>query len=99
MRPDSVSAGESTFACGLRPGARGSTTAARRAEPLDSSVARGFRGARERHLEAVGDEVERRPTGHLDRIVLEVREDEHRCVVGRLLAPLAAPIVLPGAAN
>ena len=54
---------------------------------------------REGRFEAVGDEVERRPTGHLDRFVLEVREDEHGCVVGRLLAPPAAPIALPGAAN
>src|SRR5207248_10972700 len=66
---------------------------------VDSANARGLRGERERGVEAVDDEVERRPAGELDRLVRVVGEDEDRSVIRRLLAPPAAPLFLPGTAN
>src|SRR6185312_3208067 len=56
-------------------------------------------GASECGVEAVADEIERRPARELDRLVLVVREDEDWSVVGRLVAPPAAPVALPRTAN
>src|SRR5205085_4307588 len=53
----------------------------------------------ERSVEAVGNEVEGRPARQLDGVVLVMREDEHRGVVRRFLAPPTAPFLLPGPAN
>src|SRR5438477_526859 len=55
-------------------------------------------GARllERRLDPVRDEVERRPTIHLERLAGMVCEDEDRMVERRIVAPPALPrIVLP----
>ena len=41
--------------------------------------------------------MERRLARHLDRLVLVVGQDEDRCVVGRLVPPPAAPLLLPRA--
>src|SRR5215471_12519182 len=45
----------------------------------------------ERGLDAVGDEVEGRTALHHEGLARVVGEDEHRVVVGRVLAPPAAP--------
>src|SRR5205085_2354409 len=66
---------------------------------VDSAITCGLRGARERGVEAVADEIERRPARELDRLVLVVREDEDRSMVRRLVAPPAAPVALPRTAN
>src|SRR4051794_23027890 len=50
-------------------------------------------------VEAVGDEVERGPAFHLDRLVGVVGEHEHRRVVRRLGAPPTAPVLIPLAAD
>ena len=71
----------------------------RAAGDVDSAITCGLRGARERGVEAVADEIERRPARELDRLVLVVREDEDRSVVRRLVAPPAAPVALPRTAN
>src|SRR5581483_834796 len=71
----------------------------RAAGDVDSTITGGFRGARERGVEAVADEVERRPARELDRLAFVVREDEDRSVVRRLVAPPAAPVTLPRTAN
>src|SRR5262245_55108988 len=71
----------------------------RAAGDVDSAITCGLRGARERGVEAVADEIERRPARELDRLVLVVREDEDRSVVRRLVAPPAAPTALPRTAN
>src|SRR5204863_319488 len=59
----------------------------------------GLRRARERGIESVGDEVEGRSAGHLDRHVLMVREDKDRSVVRGVIAPPPAPVPLPWAAD
>ena len=64
----------------------------RAAGDVDSAITCGLRGARERGVEAVADEIERRPARELDRLLLVVREDEDRRVIGRLVAPPAAPV-------
>src|SRR5881397_2952895 len=66
---------------------------------VDSAITRGLRGARERGVEAVADEIKRRPAREFDRLVLVVREHEDRSVVRRLVAPPAAPVALPRTAN
>src|SRR5436309_5041593 len=71
----------------------------RAAGDVHSAIACGLRGARERGVETVADEIERRPARELDRLVLVVREDEDRSVVRRLVAPPTAPVALPRAAN
>src|SRR5262249_58566251 len=71
----------------------------RAAGDVDSAITCGLRGARERGVEAVADEIERRSARELDRLVLVVREDEDRRVVWRLVAPPAAPVALPRTAN
>src|SRR3954453_10974715 len=71
----------------------------RAAGDVDSAITGGLRGARERGVEAVPDEIERRPAPEFDRLVLVVREDEDRSVVRRLVAPPAAPVALPRPAN
>jgi predicted ester cyclase len=51
----------------------------------------------ERGLDSVGDEVERRPSLHLDRITRVMGEDEHGVVVGRVVTPPARPLLVsPG---
>ena len=56
----------------------------------DVPVAGRLCGQPQRLLGAAGDEVERRPALHLDRIALVVGEHEDRRVVRRVLAPPAA---------
>jgi hypothetical protein len=56
----------------------------RAAGDVDSAITCGLLGARVRGVEAVADEIERRPARELDRLVLVVREDEDRSVVRRL---------------
>src|SRR5262249_8597549 len=51
----------------------------------------GLRGAPERSVEAIADEIERRPARELDRLVLVVGEDEDRRVGRRRVAPPPAP--------
>ena len=46
-----------------------------------------------------GDEVERRPALHLDRLVGVVSQHEHGGVIWRLVAPPAAPVLIPRAAD
>src|SRR3954454_4983391 len=46
-------------------------------------------------VEAAGDEVEGRPTFHLDRLVSVMGEHKHRRVVRRLGTPPAAPVLIP----
>src|SRR5919199_1774412 len=53
----------------------------------------------ERGVEAVGDEVEARAAFHLNRVVGVVGEHEDGGVVGRLLAPPSAPVLVPLAAD
>src|ERR671931_379881 len=51
----------------------------------------------ERGPDSVGDEVERGPSFHLHGVTREMGEDEHRVVVGRVVAPPAHPLfVAPG---
>src|SRR4051812_20324262 len=50
-------------------------------------------------VEAGGYEVEDRPALHLDRLASVMAEDEDGCVVRRLGAPPAAPVVIPLAAD
>ena len=71
----------------------------RAASDVDSAITCGLRGPREGGVEAVADEIERRPARELDRLVLVVREDEDRSVVGRLVTPPAAPVALPRTPN
>ena len=80
--------------CGERLAHRGCA-----AGNVDSSVTRDLRRTREGGVEAFGDEMERRPALHRDWLVRVVGENEHRSVIGRLVAPPSAPFVLPGAAN
>src|SRR3954453_9228767 len=63
----------------------------RAAGDVDSAVPCGLRGALERGVEAVADEIERRPASKLDRLVLVVREDEDRSVVRRGGPPPTPP--------
>src|SRR5438034_10991228 len=50
-------------------------------------------------VEAAGDEVEGRPTFHLDRLVSVMGEHKHRRMVRRLGTPPAAPVLIPLAAG
>src|SRR3954463_3736750 len=60
---------------------------------------RGGLGLLERRFDAVGDEVKHRAAFHIERCAVVMRENEHRRVIGRLLAPPAAPaLVGPGPA-
>jgi hypothetical protein len=69
------------------------------ARDVDAAIAGGRRGLLEGHVEAVGDEVERRAALQLDRVVGVVGHDEDGGVVGRLVAPPAAPVLVPRAAD
>ena len=68
----------------------------RRNAAAESDVAAARRGARlfERGLNAVGDEAKLRAALHLERRARVMREDEHRRVIRRLLAPPAAPAIV-----
>jgi hypothetical protein len=61
----------------------------------DVAVAGGSLRLREGRVEACCDEVERRPALHLYRLVGVVGKDERRRLVGRLVAPPAAPVLVP----
>jgi len=51
----------------------------------------------QRRLDSIGHEMERRAALHLERLARVVCEHEHRGVVGRVLAPPAAPTLIgPG---
>lgn len=65
----------------------------------DAAIAGRVLGPGHGGRRSIGDEVERRAAVHLDRLALEVREHEHRCAVGRLLAPPAPPRPVPLAAD
>src|SRR5215203_5400437 len=56
-------------------------------------------GLLEGGVKAIGDEVKGRAARHLDRVARVMGEDEDRRVVGRLVAPPAAPVLIPAAAN
>ncbi len=72
----------------------------RAAADTNVGAAGGLARAPERLLDPAGDEVERRPALHLQRRPRVVREHEHRHVVGRVLAPPAAPLLVgPGTAH
>jgi hypothetical protein len=61
---------------------------------------RGFGGAAQRGVNAVGDEMKNRSALHGDRWARIVREDKNRRVVRRSLAPPSFPVVVgPGSAN
>src|SRR6266576_1390013 len=65
---------------------------------LDIEVARGLPGAPERFLNSAGDEMKDGPAFHRDRLARVVGQHEHRRVIGRILPPPAAPLVVgPGA--
>ena len=64
----------------------------------DGPVASGRAGLEERRLNSVSDEGECCPALHRHRVALVVGEDEHWRMVGRLLAPPAAPGHIPLAA-
>ena len=64
----------------------------------DGPVAGGRAGLDECRLKSVGDEGERCPALHGQRVALVMSEDEHWRVVGRLLAPPASPGQIPLAA-
>ena len=66
---------------------------------VDAEVAGRRLRARKGDIEAFGDEVERRPALHRDRIVRVVGENEHRSVIRRLVAPPSAPVHVPLAPN
>ena len=71
----------------------------RAAGDVHAAITCGLRGALERGVEAVDDEIEGRPARELDRLVLVVREDEDRSMVRRLVTPPAAPVALPWTAS
>src|SRR4051812_29975403 len=76
------------------PRARGSS------RDRDVAPTRSLFGLRVGGLDAVGDEVKGGAALHFDRVVRVVSQDEHRAVVGRLVAPPALPIgAVPLAAN
>src|SRR3954452_5920527 len=66
---------------------------------VDAQLARRRLRALEGDVEAVGDEVERRPALHRDRVVCVVGENEHRSVIRRLVAPPPAPVLVPRGPN
>src|SRR5271170_4940754 len=68
----------------------------------EANVAAGRRGSglAQGRMDSVGDEVKFRAPGHLQWRPGMMCEDEHRCVIGRLIAPPALPILVrPGAAD
>src|ERR1044071_992000 len=64
------------------------------AAELDVEVARGLPGALERVLNSAGDEMKDRPAFHGDRLARVTRQHEHRRMIGRILPPPAAPLVV-----
>src|SRR5207249_290093 len=72
----------------------------RPAADLDIAPARGLPGATERFLNSAGDEMKDGPAFHFDRLVRVPRQYEHRRMIGRILSPPAAPLVIgPGPAH
>ena len=88
-----------TFSCisSIRPAARYCWAASAPPPSLTSLPPAASSRLRQRRLDPVGDEVEGRPALHLQRLALVVGEDEDRHVEGRVLAPPAAPGLVPGA--
>jgi len=66
---------------------------------VDALGAGSFAGLGVGGVEAIGDEVKRRPALHLDRRVRVMGEHEHGSVVGRLGPPPARPLLVPLAAD
>jgi hypothetical protein len=66
----------------------------RAAGDRDIGIARCRARLRQRRLDPVGDERERRPALHLERRPLVVGEHEHRRVVRRVVAPPAGPLLV-----
>jgi hypothetical protein len=64
----------------------------------DVGVAGGRAGPGQGRLDPIGDEGERRPALHRQRLARMVGEDEDRRVVGRVVAPPALPVEIPVAA-
>jgi len=63
-------------------------------------AARGFPCPLERRVNAISYEMENCPASHLDRGTRVMRQDEDRCVVGRLVAPPAFPgVIRPASAD
>jgi len=55
---------------------------------------RGVSCPLERRVNTIGYEMENRPASHLERRTGVMRQDEDRCVVGRLVTPPAFPVVI-----
>src|SRR5258705_4326781 len=67
---------------------------------LDIEVARGLPGAAERILNSARDEMKDGPALHRDRVARVARQHKHRRMIGRILPPPAAPLVVgPGPAH
>jgi len=79
---------------------RGQVLVHRRGPAGDRDVRLARRGARlgQRGVDPVGDEHEGRPALHRQRLARMVGQDEHRRVVGRVVAPPALPRLIPAAA-
>src|SRR6185437_1998018 len=69
------------------------------ARDVDAVAAGSVTGLGVGGVEAIRDEVKRRPALHLDRRVSVMGEDEHGRVVGRLGSPPARPLLVPLAAD
>src|SRR5579862_2763950 len=66
----------------------------------DVAPARGFNGACERNVNAVGDEMKHGAAAHLERCTRMMRQHEDRHVVWRLVTPPTLPaLVGPRAAD
>src|SRR3989442_11358857 len=66
----------------------------RPAADLDIAFARGLPGAAQRFLNSAGDEMKDGPAFHRDRLARVVRQHKHRRMIGRILPPPAAPLVV-----
>src|SRR6266496_2686902 len=63
-------------------------------DDLDIEVARGLPGELERFLNPAGDEMKNGPAFHRDRLARVPRQHEHRRMIGRILPPPAAPLIV-----
>src|SRR6059036_1946820 len=64
------------------------------AADLDIALARGLPGATERFVNSAGDKMIDGPAFHRDRLARVVRQHKHRRMIGRILPPPAAPLVV-----
>src|SRR5438045_2145339 len=66
----------------------------RPAADLDIALARGLPGATERFLNSAGDEMKDGPAFHRDRLARVFRQHKHRRMIGRILPPPTAPLIV-----